>query len=649
MPAHSTKWESIKQVGEYRILEFLDMGGTWAVFKAQDPRGKVVSLKVLDPDLVKRDVIFDRFFRGAQAHSELVHPNIMGSVETGTTLDGYCFHAMEYVQGSNLREIIEKSAGLEEKQAVSIIYGIAQGLELAEALGIVHRNIKPKNILVANDGNPKLGGFELARYAVEDSTITQAGTVLGTPLFTNPEQAGGVSVDFRSDIYSLGATFFFAVVGRPPYEGPNEMVINTMHRKNPVPVPNQENPDVSNQTSRVIQKMMQKEPNDRYQTVASLREDLARIFYGEEPLLGQAPPGDDNEAEGSGTATSIDGLSQVEETFLESVEKLGYLSTTQVSQAREATLNFMNQGHVLFVWDTLLEWQFLGVEHVEYVRQTVLSGVTERQEQIEMVPLAAAQAAPATQEFPVTASPTPNPAAQAAPVTQEFPVVTASSTPAAAEVTQEMLLTSLPQASPSQSSDSHGVTDAVGYRQNKMLVFWIGSFGVLAGLCAFLAGEMSLLWAGTGLLIAFTFVASIVWLMLTISAFKESTLWGLGSLLLVPFVVIIFLFKRYSGNRVRMTWILFSPVFASPVAGILVLAHYKGVTFEKQKPTPVRMNKPSVPVKKDKPVDNSEIISEVMAEKRRHQERVRQKSENQATVPETIGGPPSPPPPGVPP
>ena len=648
MPARSTKWESIKQVGEYRILEFLDMGGTWAVFKAQDPRGKVVSLKVLDPDLVKRDVIFDRFFRGAQALSELVHPNIMGSVETGTTLDGYCFHAMEYVKGSNLREIVEKSAGLEEKQAVSIIYGIAQGLELAEALGIVHRNIKPKNILVANDGNPKLGGFELARYAVEDSTITQVGTVLGTPLFTNPEQAGGVSVDFRSDIYSLGATFFFAVVGRPPYEGPNEMVINTMHRKNPVPVPNQENPDVSNQTSRVIQKMMQKEPNDRYQTVASLREDLARIFYGEEPLLGHASPGDDNEAEGSGIATSMDGLSQVEENFLESVEKLGYLSATQVSQAKEATLNFMNQGHVLFVWDTLLEWKFLGVEHVEYVRQTVLSGVTERQEQIEMVPLAAAQAAPATQEFPVTASPTPNPAAQAAPATQEFPV-TASPTPAAAEVTQEMLLTPPPQASPSQSSNSHGVTDAVGDRQNKMLIFWISSFGVLASLCAFLAGDMSLLWAGTGLLIAFTFVASIVWLTLTISAFKESTLWGLGSLLLFPFVVIIFLFKRYSGNRVRMTWILFSPVFVSPVAGILVLAHYKGVTFEKQKPTPVRMNKPSVPVKKDKPVDNAEIISEVMAEKRRHHERVRQKSENQATVPETIGGPPSPPPPGVPP
>ena len=542
-------FKGLRQVGEYTIEGVQDKGAAWVTFHGRTANGAPATLTVLSPESARNETIVGRFLRGASILAELDHPNVVHTLGTGQTPDGLYYQALEHVEGSTLRQLVERTGGLEEKEAIAICYRIGQGMGMAEALGIVHRNIKPKNIIVGNDGNPRLTGFGLARHQVEDSTVTMAGAVLGTPLFTNPEQASGVAVDFRSDIYSFGATFFFAVTGKPPYDGPNEAVIYARHRTEPIPLAHEVAPHVSENTSRVIEKMMQKKPEDRYQTVADLCADLTNLYHGHQPAFGKDSVGwaqaDEVGAE-AGTATAIDtGLSHAEMRFLSMCVELQYLNAVQTEQAREATLNSRGQGAAFYIWDTIREWNYLDQERVDYVRQAVMTELAQHLEQPGKLTTKAQKR-------------TKRERARASKAAQKNKGSNVAFIGIAAALT---------------------IITLIGFLITKDM------FGAA---CAFqISSSLISMWAG---------------IVLIIDAFQESILWGLGTLF-IPFVGPVYFFTRFEGDKRLIGVLMFSQLLILPITGFIA---YKHIYDEVEKEISVPQGQP----KKGKKGQVNDILEE---------------------------------------
>ena len=272
----------ISMIGDYRLEKELGRGGMGVVYRAiQLSMNRPVALKILPRRLAKNESFVVRFLREARSAARLQHPNVVVAYDVGQSPDGYYYFAMEFVKGESLRALIEREGALPEQQALALALGVAKGLKQAEQVGMIHRDVKPENILIAEDGTPKLADFGLAK-APDDASVTQSGAVFGTPYYISPEQAQGeADIDVRSDIYSLGATLYHAVTGQPPFQGKTSAVIMTMHINDPAPAPKETNPDVSGSTSRIIARMMEKRPKDRYQTAAELIEDLELALKGE--------------------------------------------------------------------------------------------------------------------------------------------------------------------------------------------------------------------------------------------------------------------------------------------------------------------------------------------------------------------------------
>ena len=275
--------ELIKQIGGYRIEEKIGQGGMGVVFKAtQLSMDRVVALKILPPKHSKNELFTKRFLREAQSAGRLHHPNIVSAFEAGKSPEGYFYFAMEYVEGEALKALIKRLGPVNESRATEIVLDVARGLEHADKNGLIHRDVKPDNVLLATDGMVKLADFGLAK-APEDTTVTQMGTVVGSPAYMSPEQAQGDTLDIRSDIYSLGATFYNALVGAAPYEGDTSGAVIHQHLNALVPNAHEANPDVSENVSKVIEKMMTKDPSERYQTVTELIVDLELLVSGGTP------------------------------------------------------------------------------------------------------------------------------------------------------------------------------------------------------------------------------------------------------------------------------------------------------------------------------------------------------------------------------
>jgi eukaryotic-like serine/threonine-protein kinase len=301
--------------GRYEIESVLGQGGMAKVFKGTDQvLGRTVAIKVLSPQFTDDAQFVARFRREAQSAAALNHPNIVGVFDTGSQGDVH-FIVMEYVEGRTLRDVIRSEGPLLPQRAAEIADSVARALEPAHEAGMVHRDIKPGNIMLTSDGEVKVMDFGIARTSTGD-TLTQTAAVLGTASYLSPEQAQGQSVDSRSDIYSLGCVLYEMVAGRAPFTGDSPVAIAYKHVRDDPVGPSRINPDVPSDLEAVILKAMAKNPANRYQTAAELRQDLGRLLQGLPTLATPVMAGDATEMltrPDEGTAVYTGGVPPEEE------------------------------------------------------------------------------------------------------------------------------------------------------------------------------------------------------------------------------------------------------------------------------------------------------------------------------------------------
>ncbi|GMV79757.1 MAG: hypothetical protein AMXMBFR7_09410 [Planctomycetota bacterium] len=276
-------------IAGFEILEKVGQGGMGAVFRArQIAMDRLVALKILPPKLAKDPSFKERFLREARLSAKLNHLNIISGIECGES-GGYMYFAMEFVEGKSVQRMLEKKGGpLALDEATRIIRQIAEALQYANRHGLVHRDLKPDNIMVTTQGVAKLCDLGLAkldqRRQSDDASLTQTGVAVGTPHYISPEQARGESkVDIRSDIYSLGATFFHMIVGKVPFTGETAQAIMMKHLMEEAPSVCDHNPEVSEAMGFVVAKMMAKDAADRYECPEDLIADLDALMR-EEPV-----------------------------------------------------------------------------------------------------------------------------------------------------------------------------------------------------------------------------------------------------------------------------------------------------------------------------------------------------------------------------
>ncbi|TET38627.1 MAG: serine/threonine protein kinase, partial [Planctomycetota bacterium] len=273
--------ERRRRIAGYEILSKLGQGGMGAVYKArQKSMERIVALKILPPKFARSPAFIDRFVREARAVAKLNHENIIAGIDVGES-NGLYYFAMEYADGKTVYERIRESGAIGEDEAIDIVLQIARALEHAHRNDLVHRDVKPQNIIVTKKEVAKLCDLGLAKTEDSEASVTQRGVSVGTPHYISPEQAKGeVDVDIRSDIYSLGASFYHMVVGQVPFVGSSPMVVMTKHLTETPPYPRSKNADVSKDVSDFIMRMMAKDKEDRYQTPTKLISDLMRLKEG---------------------------------------------------------------------------------------------------------------------------------------------------------------------------------------------------------------------------------------------------------------------------------------------------------------------------------------------------------------------------------
>jgi serine/threonine-protein kinase len=270
---------SERMLGEFRILRRLGQGGMAQVYLAEQTSLKRnVAVKVLHKDRVADTSYVQRFKTEALAAASLSHPNIVQVLVIGEQ-DGIQYIAQEYVPGMNLRELLARKGPPEQALAVRIIRQVANALQAAHAAGIVHRDVKPENIMITRKGEVKVADFGLAQLTQDGERLqlTQAGVTMGTPLYMSPEQVSGKTVDHRTDIYSLGVTCYHMLSGLPPFRGQTAVSVAVQHLKNDPEPLEPIRSDLPPLLCRIVHKMMAKDPEKRYQTALAILKDLKRI------------------------------------------------------------------------------------------------------------------------------------------------------------------------------------------------------------------------------------------------------------------------------------------------------------------------------------------------------------------------------------
>ena len=283
--------KKINQIANYRLLSKIGAGSMGVVYRAKHIQSdQDVALKILLKRFYDDPEYLERFYREAQASAQLSHPNLIRAIEAGKSKEGYHFFAMEYVDGETVQAVVDREETMPERRAIEIAIQVARALEHASSRGIVHRDIKPDNLMLSKSGAIKVADFGLARET--DSSVTQTGIALGTPHYMSPEQVRGEhSVDIRSDIYSLGASLYHMVTGSPPFVGTSAAVVITKHLSEQVAHPQEKNPRLSDGICKIILRMMEKEQIDRYQSAADLLGDLEMLAKGGElPNAGGLAP-----------------------------------------------------------------------------------------------------------------------------------------------------------------------------------------------------------------------------------------------------------------------------------------------------------------------------------------------------------------------
>ena len=272
--------------GRYRVLGRLGIGGMATVYLAEDSSlGRKVALKVMAERYAEDGEFVERFRREAQAAARLNHPNIIAVYDRGEA-DGRPYIAMEYLQGRTLKQVIQKEGQLPPERAIAIAMQVLAGLRYAHEHGVVHRDVKPHNVLVGDDGRIKVTDFGIAHAG--DPQMTEVGSIVGTAQYLSPEQARGRAVGPQTDIYSLGVVLYEMLAGRVPFEGDSSVAIAMQHVSDPAPPLQSLAPDVPDSLALVVAHAMLKEPSQRYGSADEFGADLDRVRRGLVPVAATA-------------------------------------------------------------------------------------------------------------------------------------------------------------------------------------------------------------------------------------------------------------------------------------------------------------------------------------------------------------------------
>ena len=293
-------------IGNYRLDKILGRGGMGTVYAGEHVYIKrPVAVKILHPQFAKYQEAIHRFLREARAATSINHANIVDVTDFGILADGPVYFVMEYLEGKSLEDLIEKDGAVDLHRALNIANQIALALEAAHHVGVIHRDLKPDNIMLIKrpgrrdlvrmtpDQNwitereesydfVKVLDFGIAKVMIQDELMAETvqGAVFGTPEYMSPEAARGEDVDLRADVYSLGVILFDMLCGRPPFEAPQSSEVLSMHIHTPPPSPREFAPhrEITEMAEAVILKAMVKDPNRRYQDMGEMRKDLANAY-----------------------------------------------------------------------------------------------------------------------------------------------------------------------------------------------------------------------------------------------------------------------------------------------------------------------------------------------------------------------------------
>jgi len=276
-----------QKIPGYKVLGRLGAGAMATVYKAKQlSLDRTVAIKVLPPKFASNPQFIERFYAEGRAAAQLNHPNIVQAFDVGRAGELY-FFVMEYVDGRTVYDDIVKHKRYSEAEALDIIIQIAEALDHAHAKGLIHRDVKPKNIMITREGVAKLADMGLAR-AISDKEVAEAeaGKAFGTPYYISPEQIRGEKdIGPPADIYSLGATLYHMVTGSVPFDGKNPSAVMHKHLKAELVAPDHVNPKLGAGISEVIEMMMAKDPRKRYRSCADLLLDLRQVRRGETPTI----------------------------------------------------------------------------------------------------------------------------------------------------------------------------------------------------------------------------------------------------------------------------------------------------------------------------------------------------------------------------
>lgn len=297
------------QLPGYHLLGKLGKGAMATVYKARQlSLDRIVAVKVLPKKVSDNTEFVERFYKEGRAAARLSHNNIVQAIDVGSSSDGLHYFVMEYVEGKTLYDIMQPppvgdGRHFSESEALDICIQMADALAHAHRRGLIHRDVKPKNILLTPQGVAKLTDLGLAR-ATEDKQAaeSEAGKAYGTPYYISPEQIrGDVDIDFRADIYSLGATMYHLVTGRPPFEGDTPSAVMHKHLRQPLVPPDHLNTSLSSGIGEIIEVAMAKSREDRYASTEDMLEDLRVMADGHPPINARR-------------AVDLESLAKIEET-----------------------------------------------------------------------------------------------------------------------------------------------------------------------------------------------------------------------------------------------------------------------------------------------------------------------------------------------
>ena len=283
--------------GRYELQDVAGSGGMSSVYRARDTvLERTVAIKILHEQYSDDPEYVERFRREARALAQLNHPNIVTVIDRGE-FEGRQFIVFEHVEGENLKELVDREGQLPVDRALAPVHQVARGLDFTHDHGVIHRDVKPHNVLIDEDGVAKVTDFGIARSLDPADGLTETGTLLGTSEYIAPEQASGARVDERSDQYSLAVVLYELLTGEPPYTGDNFMAVAMKHIQQPVPRVRDVRPDVAPRIDAIVARAMAKRPDDRFPSTEAMMAALEAAQAGRDSAPVPVAQADDGATE----------------------------------------------------------------------------------------------------------------------------------------------------------------------------------------------------------------------------------------------------------------------------------------------------------------------------------------------------------------